>query len=143
MVLLPDRQRWYAKWKLSSDMCTLHTRLCTFGADLYAQSVLSNKIPALELSWKFIKSALLVGYLCHTLCIVLRTINDPPPTPSSSSSSSCMTYLLPSFPSKRSLLESQNFFLLPPFPISPFLLISHSSRGEGGLRTHTRLKKNR
>ncbi len=33
----------------------------TFGADVYAQSALSDKIPALELSRKFIKSALLVG----------------------------------------------------------------------------------
>ncbi len=40
---------------------TLHTRLCTFGADLYAQSVLTNKNSASELSRKFIKSALLVG----------------------------------------------------------------------------------
>ncbi len=30
-------------------------------ADLYAQSLLSNKISALELTWKLIKSALLVG----------------------------------------------------------------------------------
>ena len=41
---------------------TLHTRFfCTFGGDLYAQLVLINKISALELSRKFIKSALLVG----------------------------------------------------------------------------------
>ncbi len=33
----------------------------TFGADLYAQSVIINKISASELSQKFIKSALLVG----------------------------------------------------------------------------------
>ncbi len=30
----------YAKWKLSWDVYTFHTRFCTFGADLYAQSVL-------------------------------------------------------------------------------------------------------
>ncbi len=36
-------------------------RLCTFGVDLYAQSVLINKFSASKLSWKFIKSALLVG----------------------------------------------------------------------------------
>ncbi len=35
---------------------------CMFGTDLYAQSVLINKISALELSRKLIKSALLVGY---------------------------------------------------------------------------------
>ena len=34
---------------------------CTFGVDLYAQSVLVNKVSASELSQKFIKSALLVG----------------------------------------------------------------------------------
>ncbi len=36
-------------------------RFCTFGTDLYAQSVLVNKISASEISRKFIKSALLVG----------------------------------------------------------------------------------
>ncbi len=62
----PNHQRWYAKWKLRWNMSTLHgTRFfCTFGANLYAQLVLLNKILALELSRKFIKSALLVG---HTL----------------------------------------------------------------------------
>ncbi len=39
----------------------MHTHVCTFGADLYAQSVIINKISASELSRKFIKSALLVG----------------------------------------------------------------------------------
>ncbi len=34
---------------------------CMFGADLYAQSLLSNKISASELSRKFIKGPLLVG----------------------------------------------------------------------------------
>ncbi len=42
-------------------MYTLHTRFCTFGADLCAQSVLINKNSSSELSRKFIKSALLVG----------------------------------------------------------------------------------
>ncbi len=42
-------------------MYTLHTRFCTFGADLHAQSVLINKISASEISRKFINSALLVG----------------------------------------------------------------------------------
>ena len=41
-------------------MYTLHTHYCTFGADLQAQSVLSNKISASEVSRNFIKSALLV-----------------------------------------------------------------------------------
>ncbi len=39
----------------------LRTHFCTFGADLYAQLVLSNKVFAPELSQKFIKSGLLVG----------------------------------------------------------------------------------
>ncbi len=43
-------------------MYTLHARFfCTFGTDLYAQSVLTNKISASELSRKFIKGPLLVG----------------------------------------------------------------------------------
>ncbi len=42
---------------------TLHTNFCTFAVDLYAQLVLINKISASELSRKFIKSKLLVGYL--------------------------------------------------------------------------------
>ncbi len=41
--------------------CTLHSCFCTFGSHLYAQSVLINKISALELSRRFIKGALLVG----------------------------------------------------------------------------------
>ena len=57
----PNHQRWYAKWKLSRNMYTLHTRFHTFGTDLYSRSVIINEISASELSWKFIKSALLVG----------------------------------------------------------------------------------
>ncbi len=37
------------------------TFFCTLGTDLYAQSVIINKISESELSRKFIKSALLVG----------------------------------------------------------------------------------
>ena len=44
-------------------MYTLHARFCTLGSDLYAQSVISNKITASELRRKFINSALLVGIL--------------------------------------------------------------------------------
>ncbi len=40
----------------------LHTHFCMFGADLYAQPVLINKTSASELSRKFIKSVLLVGF---------------------------------------------------------------------------------
>ena len=57
----PNQQLWYAKWKLSWNVYTLHTSFCTFGADLYAQSVLISKKFSLELSRKFIKSALLIG----------------------------------------------------------------------------------
>ncbi len=42
----------------------LRTRFCTFGADLYAQSVLGNKISASEFSRKSIEGALLVGKSC-------------------------------------------------------------------------------
>ncbi len=51
-------------------MYTLHTRFCTFGADLYARSVLINKIFASELGRKFVKSALLVGHAQNTLLCV-------------------------------------------------------------------------
>ncbi len=42
----------------------MHVFLARLSADLYAQSVLSNKISASELGQKFIKSALLVGSAC-------------------------------------------------------------------------------
>ncbi len=43
--------------------CTHYIHVfCTFGTDLYAQSVLINKISASELSRKFIESALLAGW---------------------------------------------------------------------------------
>ncbi len=42
-------------------MYTLHTCFCEFRVDSRAQSVLSNKISASELSQKFIRSALLAG----------------------------------------------------------------------------------
>ncbi len=38
----PNQQRWHAKRKLSWNMYTLHTCFCTFGAHLYARSVLMN-----------------------------------------------------------------------------------------------------
>ena len=40
----PNHQGWYAKRKLSQNMYTMHIRFCTYSADLYAQSVLINKI---------------------------------------------------------------------------------------------------
>ncbi len=59
---VPNHQRWYAKWKLSSGICThcIHA-FAGLAPILHAQSVLSNKISASELSRKFITSELLVG----------------------------------------------------------------------------------
>ncbi len=59
------------KWKPSRNMCRYYTR---FGAaDLYyAQSVLTDKISALELTRKLIKSALLVG--------LVERAGPPPPS---------------------------------------------------------------
>ena len=52
----PNHQRGYAKWNLSWNYrYTLHTCFCMFGTNLYAQSVLINKISASQLSQKFVK----------------------------------------------------------------------------------------
>ncbi len=59
---LPNHQRWHAKWELSRNMYTSHTCFWTFGTDLNAKSVLTNKISASELGRNFIKVALLVGH---------------------------------------------------------------------------------
>ena len=67
----PTTNGWYAKWKLGWNMYTLHKCFCTFGTDLYAQSVLINIISASELSRNLIKSALLVGYTVQTLSLSL------------------------------------------------------------------------
>ena len=63
--IMPNHQLWYAKWRLSCNTCASHTRFCTFDADLRARSVLIGKISAPELSQKFIKRALLVGYAIY------------------------------------------------------------------------------
>ncbi len=70
-ISLPTAKGGHAKWKLSWNMysstrCT-HV-FCTFGANLYVQSVLINKVSASELSPKFFsRSALSVGLsLTHT-----------------------------------------------------------------------------
>ncbi len=61
ILYIPNHQWWYAKWKLSWNMYThcIHV-FARLALDLYAQSVLIDKISASELSRKF-KSALLVG----------------------------------------------------------------------------------
>ncbi len=60
----PNHQRWYAKGKLSRNVCTLHARFfARFGADSRARSALINKISASELRRKFIKGWLVVGWV--------------------------------------------------------------------------------
>ena len=60
--LLPNRQRWHAKLKLSRNMCTLHTRFLHARRRFCMLSrCLVNKISASELRKKSIKSALLAG----------------------------------------------------------------------------------
>ena len=80
---LPN-QRWYAKGKLGWNTYALPSRFCTFGADLHAQSALSNKISASELSRTFMKSALLVG-LAENANIEARflppCVTEPPSSP--------------------------------------------------------------
>ena len=46
----------------SESVYTMHACFCMFGTNMHARSVLSNKIFALKLSRKLIKSALLVGW---------------------------------------------------------------------------------
>ena len=60
-LIYPTTNSGMQNGSLVGILCThsMHV-FCTFGANLYAQSVL-NKISALELSRKFIKSAWLVG----------------------------------------------------------------------------------
>ena len=62
-IQAPNHQRWYAKWKLRWNAYASHTRFCTFGADLHAQSVPINEISASDLSRKFIATALLAGHI--------------------------------------------------------------------------------
>ena len=67
-------------------MYTLHTRFCTFGTDLYAQSVLGNKISASELRRKFTKAVSAIGcarcwlgpFLFSTLPFLSPWISSPP-----------------------------------------------------------------
>ncbi len=62
LVNTPNHQRWYTNGS-SVEILYIHIAyiFCMFGANLYAQSVLINKISASELSRKFI-SALLVEH---------------------------------------------------------------------------------
>ncbi len=61
----------------SVEICTrcIHV-FCTFDADLYAQTVPSNKISASELRRKFIKSALLVGHPELTVSTRFQELRD-------------------------------------------------------------------
>ncbi len=61
------------EWKLSRNMCTrcVHV-LGTLDADLYARSVLTNKISASELRRKFIEGVLLVGCLLKVFVLIRR-----------------------------------------------------------------------
>ena len=81
-VHCPDHRRWCAKWKLSQNAYTLHTSFCTFSADLYAQSVLNNKISASELSQRFIKIVLVVGQAAPRLsCLCVHACLGWPACP--------------------------------------------------------------
>ena len=53
---IPTSNSGVQKWELGRNVYMLHSRFCTFGADLCAQSELSSKISASELSWTFVKS---------------------------------------------------------------------------------------
>ncbi len=48
-------------YKMEALLECVHIAYTSLHADLYAQSVQINKITTLELSWKFIKVAVLVG----------------------------------------------------------------------------------
>ncbi len=61
--------------KVESSVGTLHACFCTFGADLYMPSqILSTTISATEPSQRFIKNALIVGWVdkvgCHRVGLV-------------------------------------------------------------------------
>ncbi len=52
-VRAPNQQRWYANYEICVHTLLIHV-FCTFGTDLCAQSVISNKISASEPSRKFV-----------------------------------------------------------------------------------------
>ena len=85
----------------SRNIYMLHTSFFTFDADLYAQSVLTNKISASELTRKLIKSPLLVGSLLVLL---------PPPD-------ECAHFLVLLFSLSSLLVNLTQFFfaVFPPF----------------------------
>ena len=79
----PNQQRWYAKWKLSRNTYTLHTRLCTFGCQFCMLSrCLVTKFLASELSRKFTKSVLLVGKFFPKFCQQTKVVTPLPSLPS-------------------------------------------------------------
>ncbi len=69
MAIIPTANGAMQNLKFSWNMCSLHTRLSTFGANLYAQSVLSHKISASELRVGSLlrERSLLVGILAYRL----------------------------------------------------------------------------
>ena len=79
-VLLPNHQRWHAEWKLSLGIrtrCTHVSARLALRFALHAQPVRVSKIYASELSWKFTKSALLVGLGSLTIFLLYNFILKP------------------------------------------------------------------
>ena len=70
---MPNHQRWYAKWKLGWNICSI--RIARLALICKLSRWLVSKISASELSRKFIKSALLVG------CAFTHFSPPPPPLP--------------------------------------------------------------
>ena len=66
-ITTPNHQRWYAKWNLSRNAYTLHARFCTFGTDLYAKSMLINKISAFAAQSE-VYSECVVGWAAVQTC---------------------------------------------------------------------------
>ena len=60
---LPNRQQLHVKWQLCRNTYTLHTRFCTFDADLYARCrcLVTKFLHRSPVGSLHIKSALLVG----------------------------------------------------------------------------------
>ena len=104
--------------------CTFLARLAS---DLYAQSVLIDRISASELSRKPIKSALLVGCEDSTYCIV------PPPSPLHTHTEIAMLLLLLQDLKTTSPSPHPPFISLSSLPVlQPKLPSAAEGRGGGG-----------